>query len=666
MERLFFGFKHFPSPTCLVLPFLVSVLFTFVLFWRGDATSKDPGRLHGFPSGLLAAQAVTVSAATVPLLASVSAYSHHNFPSKQFLRLVPTGKTPATARVSSFPEPAFSSETATVFPPFLSARLGWNLHTSAQTRESPRGSPLGHLAAPNRRRLASPPPAHLSSLWPATWTSPLAAVRTLRVAPGSLPLRVFSLALRNGRLAEILEERDGNSASFLLLDSAMPAGSLCAEASALPRKSKDGHQANPASWKDVSDTERRQRELVCDLLRTIPVYAVVSTETQQLVPAVFPAHTEISRDEVVPPHAKQGKSENATQGKKQSRRRELEKLLHQEFEALRRLEQRQGVGKARGLGLFFLSHRDAEVYLRHVQSQTAETALPVPLSGRPTSLAIATTSLANVYPLLLPPHPTDLPTKLTAWSLAAGASHMGEGSRASLSAVLRRALFGRRTANRLGNWVDLDEERTQDLVSRFILVPDTAQLAILLEEGGAEAVLVGTPLFFISRSPRIPWGLLAEPSASSPGSFLLYLNRRDADRALAKTEALGKRPWWRKLGRRPLAVHRTSLESFLEAFAANAAVLASAPSQSPFLLVPAFDSFRRSEEQRRKADAQSKGLFPVLVSPLTRLLASNPALRYLEWRRRKFTRDWLQPLFRRDRKQEGNGQHIGDLLPEDA
>ncbi|KEP64272.1 UNVERIFIED_CONTAM: hypothetical protein HHA_253350 [Hammondia hammondi] len=445
------------------------------------------------------------------------------------------------------------------------------------------------------------------------------------------------------------------------------AASLCAETSAvLPGKNGGDRHADAASWSDVSERERRQREVVSELLRTIPVYAVVSTETQQLVPAVFPSQEQVPRDEVVLPHPDHGRATASKRGKKPSRRKELEKLLYQEFQALTSLEERGGVGKARGLVLFFLSHRDAQVYLQHVQSQTAETALPVTTAKRPPSLAVVTTSLAKVYPLLLPPHPTDLPAKLAAWSReyqgTCGGSHVGPGEKSAFS--VGRALFGwRNMAGTQGPWVD--ESEAQELVSRFVLVPDIAQLDTLLEDGGAEAVVVGTPLFFVSRSPEIPWSLLLDGRApSASGAFPLYLNRRDAEQALSLTQKTPDgQPSWRNLGRRPLTVQRTSLEAFLEAFAEKSAV---SVAPSPFLLVPAFDSFLRSEKERQKTDEQrQKGGFSV-VGPFRRLVASSPTLRYLDWRKRKFIRDWLLPLFRRDRGREGDGHHIGDLLPEDA
>ncbi|KFG47081.1 hypothetical protein TGP89_253350 [Toxoplasma gondii p89] len=539
---------------------------------------------------------------------------------------------------------------------------------AAEAKASPTDTFAGHVATQNRRWLPSPPPAHIfSNLWRSSWTSPLAAVRTLRVAPGSLPLRLFSLALRNGRLAEISEDPDGNSASFFLLSSANLAASLCAETSAvLPGKNGVDHHGDATSWSDVSERERRQREVVSELLRTIPVYAVVSTETQQLVPAMFPSQKQVPRDEVVPPHSDQERATDSKRGKKPSHKKELEKLLYQEFQALTSLEERGGVAKAIGLGLFFLSHRDAQLYLRHVQSQTAEVALPVPTAKRPPSLAVVTTSLAKVYPLLLPPRPTDLPAKLAARSRAyqgtCGGSHVGPGEKSAFS--VGRALFGwRNVAGTQGQWVD--ESEAQELVSRFVLVPDIAQLDTLLEEGGSEAVVVGTPLFFVSRSPEIPWSLLLDGRApSASGAFPLYLNRRDAEQALSSIQkTLDGQPWWRNLGRRPLTVHRTSLEAFLEAFAEKSAVSA-AP--SPFLLVPAFDSFLRSEKERRKPDERRKKSGFSVVGPFRQLVASSPTLRYLDWRRRKFIRDWLLPLFRRDRQREGDGHHIGDLLPEDA
>ncbi|PFH31207.1 hypothetical protein BESB_030810 [Besnoitia besnoiti] len=490
-------------------------------------------------------------------------------------------------------------------------------HGGAST-VAPRGAPGANVNLRATSALQPPkkgfpratplPCAHLfSSLSRFSAASPLSAVRTLRVAPRSLALRVFSLALRNGRLADLSENRGDSSSSFLLLDSSSSELQKACADSAAARAGTDPQTASGASWTELPSKERRQRELVSAILRTIPVYTVVLKETQQLVPAFFPSHPAGGAES---PH-REPREQEAAHGKGKGRRnmrQELEKLLSEQVKTLEDLERRKGVSKARGLGLFFLSPRDAAAYLKHVQSQRAGEGSSLHGGRRPPLLEIATTSLASVYPLLLPPYPTDLPAQLTA---AASASRTGSGpdGRWLGLGALRRVFFGwKDAAETPGAWgSSQDGAETPYLFSRFVLVPDTSQLDALLAEEGSESSFVGTPLFYVSHTPRIPWSLLSKtmPGASAP--FSLYLSREDAERARcaagqkARDGADGL-PWWRRLRRRPLAVYHTSLEAFLESFVARA--VASSPrdapaSALPFLLVPAFDSFARTLAEER-------------------------------------------------------------------
>ncbi|PHJ22108.1 hypothetical protein CSUI_004040 [Cystoisospora suis] len=502
--------------------------------------------------------------------------------------------------------------------------------------------------------------AHISSAWRPSRrriTPSLSVVRTLPVFPGSPGLRLFTLALARGRLAELPAAANSKGSSFLLLDSADTAESLrrCRYMDAVGMESGEGQREAPVPVRDPEQVP----QTILRLLKTVPVYAVVAGDLRQVVPASFPSSVEDPRRDENLEISTQPTLDPAPF----NTRKRLHSIMSSQLSTLQTLQNTHADDG--DLGLFFVSPRDAEVYLNHVRSQVRSGGSRK-REGDGARLSIATTSLANVYSLLVRPRPSGLPQRL----------------RSTPFSMLKQFLRGGVHLSKQGLQAGWNFESGKNGAtkksgcSRYILVPDSSELDLFFTETGGERFR-GTPLFFVSsQSTDQDMDLLScfqaftSESASHP-VVPLYLSRADAEAALRHLVASRQhhqKSCWRWLfsdNRKPAAQFRvgvTSLESFLERSVSAFPFLPSGDKKNKscsLILVPPRHSFEYCKQHVLQED---------LGGPLHpfRKLFSHPTMRKLTWWRKRVIREIVKPVVSVFRGESRDEEPVGDLLPDGA